>query len=205
MVVLVRDKDFGDRIIEERKRLGIERYDEVWEGMVVMPSMPNSDHQQLVDDLGDILTDVVKRTGRGKKFPGHNVSDRRTRWKQNYRIPDLLVLLKDGKAIDCKTHIFGGPDFVVEIESPGDDTEEKVPFYSKIGVREMLIIQRDRRTIRLLRYDGQDLIEVKPALVDDEEWIVSEVLPLAFRRVMVKGNARTAVRRTDDQPSSWVI
>src|SRR2546421_3132330 len=101
--VLVTDDEQGAAMIEERKRRGIDRYDEVWEGMYVMPSSPNADHQELVDDLGDILTEVVKRTGRGKKYPGMNISDRHPNWKDNYRIPDIVVALKNCQAINYRT------------------------------------------------------------------------------------------------------
>ncbi len=203
--LLVLDGERADAMIEERKRLGLDIYDEVWEGMYVMPSTPNADHQELVDDLGDILSEVVKRAGLGKKYPGMNVSDRRTSWKDNYRIPDIVVALKNGRAINCGTHFFGGPDFLVEVESPGDDTEEKVPFYSKIGVRELLITHRDKRTLRLLHHDGEDLVEVKPSTLEGKQWLVSAVLPLAFRRVTSKGSPRTEVRRTDEHPGRWTI
>src|ERR1700722_5830292 len=125
--VLVLDAERGDAMIQERKRLGIDLYDEVWEGMYVMPSMPNNAHQFLVDDLGDILTLLVKQPGLGVKVQGANVSDRRKGWEYNFRVPDLLVVLHNSRAIDCGTFWCGGPDFVVEIESPGDDTEDKVP------------------------------------------------------------------------------
>jgi Uma2 family endonuclease len=193
------------QIIQERKRKGIDLYDEVWEGMYVMPSMPTNEHQKTLDDLGDILTEVVKREKKGKKVQGANVSDRRKGWEHNYRVPDMVVVLNDSRAIDCNTHYFGGPDFLVEIQSPGDDTEEKVPFYGKIGVRELLIIHRDKRTLRLLRLDGEDLLLVKPTLLDGMEWLVSEVLPLAFRRTLIKGTPRTRVRRTDGQPGLWTV
>jgi Uma2 family endonuclease len=203
--VLVMDVERGDAMIQERKRLGLDLFDEVWEGMYVMPSSPNADHQELVDDLGDILSEVVKRAGLGKKYPGMNVSDRRTDWKENYRIPDIVVVLKHSRAINCSTHFFGGPDFLVEIESPGDDTDDKVPFYSKIGVRELLIIHRDKRVARLLRHDGEDLLEVKPSTLEGKQWLVSEVLPLAFRRITSKGTPRTQVCRTDGEPQHWTI
>src|SRR4051794_5853887 len=122
--MLILDNGVIDRLREERQRLGLDIHDEVWEGMYVMPSTPNADHQELVDDLGDILTEVVKRTGLGKKYPGMNISDQRTAWKQNYRIPDIVVVLKSGRAINCGTHFYLGPDFLVEVESPGDDTDE---------------------------------------------------------------------------------
>ena len=139
--LLIRDAGLVDQsLIEERKRKGIDRYDEVWEGMYVMPLMPNNAHQTLLDDLGDILTEVVKRGKLGKKVQGANVSDRRKGWDHNYRVPDLLVVLNNSRAVDSGTHFCGGPDFLVEIQSPRDDTEEKVPFYGKIGVRELLIV-----------------------------------------------------------------
>src|SRR5436190_16538336 len=171
--LLVLDGAKADDLIRERKRLGIDKYDEVWEGMYVMPSMPTNAHQKIVDDLGDILSEVVKRTGLGEKYPGANVSDRRKGWKQNHRVPDIVVVLNNSRAIDCGTHFFGGPDFLVEIESPGDATEEKAPFYSKVGVRELLIIHRDKRTLRLLRHDGEDLLEVSPSALEGKHWLVS--------------------------------
>ncbi|SRR6266545_406132 len=113
---LIRDAGLLAHLIEERKRKGIDLYDEVWEGMYVMPSMPNNAHQKLLDNLGDILTEVVKRDKLGDKCQGANVSDRRKGWDHNYRVPDMVVVMKNSRAIDCGTHFCGGPDFVVEIE-----------------------------------------------------------------------------------------
>src|SRR5438132_12453455 len=108
--LLVLDGGTAKQLIRERKRLGLDRYDEVWEGMYVMPSMPNNAHQKLVDDLGDVLSEVVKRPGLGEKYPGANVSDRRKDWKYNHRVPDIVVVLKNSRAIDCGTHFYNGPD-----------------------------------------------------------------------------------------------
>jgi Uma2 family endonuclease len=203
--LLIRDAGLLGQLIRERKRKGIDLYDEVWEGMYVMPSMPTNAHQKLLDDLGDILTDVVKREKLGDKYQGANVSDRRKGWKYNYRVPDMVVVLRNSRAIDCDTHFCGGPDFLVEIQSPGDDTEEKVPFYGKIGVRELLIIHRDKRTLRLLRLEGEELLLVEPTSLEGKEWLVSTVLPLAFRRALRQGKPRTEVRRTDGKAGSWTV
>jgi Uma2 family endonuclease len=203
--VLVKDIDRADELIQERKRLGADRYDEVWDGVYVMPSMPSLEHQELVHDLDAIFDEVVVRPGLGKVSPGVNVSDRGRDWKKNFRVPDLVVVLKNGRAIRHSIHIQGGPDFLVEIESPGDDTEEKVPFYSKIGVRELLIIHRDRRTLRLLRHDGHELVLVKLSELEGKEWLVSDVLPLAFRQTRSKGAPRTQIRRPDGKPGLWTL
>jgi Uma2 family endonuclease len=173
--------------------------------MYVMPSMPTNAHQLLVSNLDAICHEVVNKARRGKTCPGANVSDRRKGWEYNHRVPDLVVVLNDSRAVDCSTHSWGGPDFLVEIQSPGDDTEEKVPFYGKIGVRELLIIHRDKRTLRLLRLEGDELVLVKPSSLEGKEWMVSEVLPLAFRHTARKGTPRTQVRRIDRKPGLWTV
>ncbi len=203
--VLVKDADQAEELIQERKRKGADRYDEVWDGVYVMPSMPSLEHQELVHDLGTTFDEVVRRPRLGKVYPGVNVSDRGSDWKTNYRVPDLVVVLKNSRAVSHSTHVQGGPDFLVEIESPGDDTEEKVPFYGKIGVRELLIIHRDKRTLRLLRLEGEELVLVKPSPFEGKEWLVSAVLPLAFRRSVSRGRPRTLVRRTDGKPGRWTV
>jgi Uma2 family endonuclease len=194
-----------DQIVQERKRKGIDLYDEVWDGVYVMPSMPSLEHQELVHDLDTLFDDVVIVPGLGKCYPGVNVSDRASGWKKNFRVPDVAIVLKDSRAIRHKNHIQGGPDFLVEIESPGNDIEEKVPFYGKIGVSELLIIHRDKRSLRLLRLQGEELVLVKPSLLEGKEWLLSEVLPLSFRRTVSKGVPRTQVRRTDGQAGQWTI
>jgi Uma2 family endonuclease len=133
------------------------------------------------------------------------VSDRRSGWDRNFRGPDIVVVLNNGLAIDCKTHWFGGPDFLVEVQSPGDQTDAKITFYSKLKVRELLIIQRDTRQLRLYRHNGQQLALVEPSEFQGGRWLRSEVLPLAFRRKALKGGPRTEVQRTDGQPGNWTV
>jgi Uma2 family endonuclease len=203
--VLVKDVERADELIQERKRLGADRYDEVWDGVYVMPSMPSLEHQELVSDLTTIFDEVVKRPGLGKIYPGVNVSDRGSDWKKNHRVPDVVVLLNTCRAVRHSTHIQGGPDFLVEIESPGDDSEEKVPFYGHLGVRELLLIHRDKRTLRLLRLEGQELVLVAAAPLEGKRWLASAVLPLAFRRKVQAGKPVTEVRRTDGQPGHWAV
>jgi len=43
-------------------------------------------------------------------------------WQDDYRIPDLVLLTPGRTAIDRDTHFEGGPDAVVEIRTPGDET-----------------------------------------------------------------------------------
>jgi hypothetical protein len=202
--MLVLDYGVSRDMVRQRKKLGLDRYDEVWDGVYVMPSMANLDHQELVLEMAGLFKDVVKEAG-GKVYPGANVSDRPKNWKKNYRIPDIVVLLKNSRAKKRDTFILGGPDFLTEIESPDEDPEEKIPFYSKIQVQELLIIHRDRRDLRLLRHDGEELVQVEPTWLQGGQWLVSTVLRLAFRKVVVKGKPRTEIHRTDGVPGRWVV
>src|SRR5262249_61564945 len=97
--VLVKDVDQADELIRERKRIGADRYDEVWDGVYVMPSMPSLEHQELVSDLDAIFAEVVKRHGLGKVYPGANVTDRGSDCKDNPRVPDLVAVLANRRAM----------------------------------------------------------------------------------------------------------
>jgi hypothetical protein len=81
----------------------------------------------------------------------------------------------------------------------------QVPFCGKIGVRELLIVHRDKRTLRLLRLEGEEIVLVKPTSIAGKEWLLSQVLPLAFRRTVRRGTARTQVRRTDGESGLWTV
>src|SRR5262249_46269492 len=103
------------RIIQERQERGIDKYDEVWDGVYGMPPLANNPPQDLVGSLYAVLFQVINQDGLGRVQPGANVSDRRARWEKNFRAPDIVVVLRDSRAVDCTTHWMGGPDFLVEI------------------------------------------------------------------------------------------
>lgn len=203
--IRILDRDLIRILIEERQKLGIDQHDEVWDGVYVVPPLANNPHQRLTGGLYGIFQHVIGLEGRGDVLPGANVSDRRTGWKQSFRAPDVVVVLPGSRAVDCTTHWFGGPDFLVEVESPGDETQEKIPFYNRLQVRELLIIQRDTRLLKLYRHDGMDLVEVSASNFEGGKWLVSAVVPLAFRRRTTRTGPQTEVRRTDGQAGSWIV
>jgi Uma2 family endonuclease len=202
---LIRDRDLSRRLIRERHRMGCNQHDEVWDEVYVLAPMPDLKHQDLVEEFTSILRDVVKVPKLGRVQPGANVSDRRTNWKKNYRVPDVLVVLNGGRAVDCKTHWMGGPDFLVEIESPDEDISEKVVFYAKIGVRELLVVHRESRVMMLYRLQNDELELVGRSTPRSSSWLSSEVLPLEFRTRHERGQPRIDARRTDAQQQQWTI
>jgi hypothetical protein len=203
--LLILDQDLIREFIQDRRDRGIDQYDEVWEGVYIVPPLATNAHQGLVAVLTVILYNVMVLEGRGRVFPGANVSDRRFGWKRRFRAPDVVVVLADGRAVDCDTHWMGGPDFLVEVQTPGDETEEKIPFYSELHVQELLIINRDMRQLRLYRHNGTELVPVNLAEFQGGKWLVSAVVPLAFRRKALRSGPKTEVQRTDGVAGNWVV
>jgi Uma2 family endonuclease len=204
-VVRITDPAAAHDYIRQRLALGLDRYDEVWDGVYVVASLANNPHQDVVSALAALFFFAINLEARGRVLPGANVSDRREGWEKNYRVPDVVVVLNESRAVDCGTHWMGGPDFLVEVRSPGDDTEAKLPFYGGIGVRELLVVHRDTRELRLYRHDGERLAEVAPSEHEGGRWLVSQVIPFAFRRHATGAEPRTDVRRTDGTAGEWVV
>ena len=204
MTMIVRDLLIQDQIKAQRSETGADRYDEVWDGVYVVSPLPNDEHQELVQGLGFVLHNVVILPKLGLVRPGVNVSDRDQDWTQNYREPDVVVYLNGTKAINRGTHWVGGPDFAVEILSPGDAARQKLDFYAKVGVRELLIVDRDPWALELYRLDRGLLAMVGKVTPDDGQDLVSEVLPLRFG--LVAGEARPAITAThSDGNRCWSI
>jgi Uma2 family endonuclease len=191
--------------VKTRQQREVDKFDEVWEGVYVVPPLARNPHQDVATAISGILFNVIDLENRGRVHCGANVSDRRTNWEHNYRCPDVVVVLKGGRAIDCGTHWLGGPDFLVEVESPREQAVRKIPFYSKLQVREFLIIHGETRQLQLYRLDGSQLVLVEPTDLKGAKWLVSEVVPLAFRRKSVRRKARTEVMRTDGVSGTWTI
>lgn len=203
--VHILDVELAREFVRSRQEREQDLFDEVWEGVYVVPPLARNSHQDLVSALTSILFHVVNLEKRGRVLAGANVSDRQAGWERNYRDPDIVVVLNNSRAVDCETHWMGGPDFLVEVQSPNDETEEKILFYSQLQVRELLIVQRDARRLRLLRHDGFRLVEISPSAWQGKKWFLGEVVPLAFRRCGSRHRPQTEVQRTDGIPGRWIV
>ena len=182
---------------EARRRLRARktRFEECWNGRLVVPPLPNIEHHQIQFLLGAPLHDLIVRPGLGTVTLGSNVSDRATGWKKNYRGPDLLVYLAGNPAIDHDTHWQGGPDFLVEVLSPGERPRAKFKFYASINTREVLLIHR-RRTwaLELFQLRGSTLVLAGRSDLADPVVLTSGVLPLTFQ--LVPGSTRPRILTT---------
>jgi Uma2 family endonuclease len=202
--VIVCDPHMSERLIADRKARGHDCCDEVWDRVYVMPPMPNDEHQQIVARLVAILQDEIGWPGLGEVRPGVNVSDRVDGWQHNYRVPDVAVFLQECAAVNHGTHWVGGPDWAAEILSPGDRAREKLDFYAAVGVRELLIIDRDPWALELYRPQDGTMTLVGQSTAGRPDALASAVLPLSFR--LTAGNIRplAEVRRPADH-RTWLV
>jgi len=121
-----------EHFLEERRRLGHDKKDELWDGVLHMVPPPASRHQRLSSDLVVALYKVARRVGldfwvdsTGVFGPG-----------ENWRIPDLTFARPD----QSSERGLESAELVIEILSPNDESRKKLPFYASIGVREVWII-----------------------------------------------------------------
>ena len=91
MPVMIYDPLYEQHVRAEREQWPNER-DEVWEGVLVVPALPNFEHQIMVTDLALAFMAVIDRKVGDLALAGANVSDRDADWTSNYREPDVLVM-----------------------------------------------------------------------------------------------------------------
>ncbi len=194
MAIMVLEPDVEERLLAERRTCDGAQHDEVWEGVYIMTPLPNNEHQQFVFWFTTTLGDVVDQTGLGLVFPGVNLSDREVGWEKNYREPDVAVFLRDGKAINRGTHWQGAADFLVEIISPGERTHDKIPFYGRIGVVELVIIDRDPWTIELYRQQDGRMAKVGQSTLDAPDVLECRSVGLTFQ--LLPGEQRPRIQAT---------
>jgi len=133
-----------EHLLEERRRLGHDRRDEMWEGVLHMVPQPLTPHQRLGALLLSAFLPPANARGLWAAYetsvfrPGSDWSD--------YRVPDMVVARADSVS---ERGVEGRAELVVEIRSPGDESYEKVPFYADVGCQEVLIVDRDTLELQL--------------------------------------------------------
>lgn len=182
--------------LARRKRLGLDRWDEMWDGVLHMSPAPSYEHQRIVDELLLFLGPVVKKKMRGILRCGINVF----RADDDYRIPDLTFVAAGRESLIAEDGIRrGGPDAVIEIRSPGDETYEKFPFFAALGTREVVVIDRDTKKPEVYRLAGPQYLAIA---ADREGWVTSETLRARFR--LLAGEKPLVALQDLDEPSTRV-
>jgi Uma2 family endonuclease len=190
--------------LAERRNSEAAQWDEMWEGVLHMPPMPNRFHQRFARDLLIYLQARWAKPRAGEVHQEVNLTTPadEDHWTLNYRIPDLVLLPKDRFHIDKVEYMVGAPLVVIEVHSPKDETYEKLPFYAGLSVPEVWVFERDTRApeVRTLVDDKYQLLAADP-----DGWLRSPAAGVEFRQtrpgkvwVRIAGDDATSEELPDD-------
>ena len=165
--------------LDERARLGHDRWDEVWEGVLHMVPPPSFVHQKVGSKLIAFLAPLLERRGielfyeTGLFRPGAGGKD--------YRVPDLMFLQAERELDLARPHgIEGAPLSVLELRSPDDESYEKLSFYAGLGVREVIVLEPTTRLVEIFRLAGATYLAVS---ADDRGRLHAATIDARFHTV----------------------
>lgn len=130
-----------DALIEERRRLGTDRFDEVWDGVYVVNPPPSFRHSTVAGLVLDLLRPQAEARGLVvRREVGVGRLD-------DHRIPDVVVARMAD--LDDKQHYLLTAAIVVEVRSPGERIDKR-PFYRGCGVDEVVLVDPASGTVEWL-------------------------------------------------------
>ncbi|MCU1372562.1 MAG: hypothetical protein JWO77_3756 [Ilumatobacteraceae bacterium] len=131
-------------LIAERQRLGLDKHDEVWDGDYHMVPAGSGEHQRTILQLAMAWHPLLDAAGLDLRHEWNLIPVGEPGWN-DFRVPDLVVfppeVYEDRGAV-------GPAALVVEIRSPGDESFQKLPFFERLDVGEVLIVDRDTKAVR---------------------------------------------------------
>jgi Uma2 family endonuclease len=158
-------------LLERRKRLDLDRHDEIWEGVYHMAPAPHDAHADIQHQLAVLLDAPARRAGLRPLIGGEfNIGE-----PEDFRVPDGGLLRGRQPATWHPTAALA-----VEIVSPGDESWAKLPFYAAHHVEELLIVDLATRSIDWLALNSGEDGEPYRA-IERSELIDQSVADLAER------------------------
>ena len=163
--------DAPQAMLDERRRLGHDVRDEMWDRVLHMVPPPGGPHQQLSTRFVLVVGPLAQRAGFEPLMETGIF-----RSSDDYRVPDQLYCRPD----HLSDRGAEGAELVVEVRSARDETYDKAPWYAQMGVREMLVLHPHDRRVELFRALGGQLVPVQPGA---DGGLVSEVLGITLRTI----------------------
>jgi Uma2 family endonuclease len=146
-----------DSLLDERRRTGADRFDEIWEGVLHMVPPPSVWHQRFGKRLLLVLTPIAERRGLESNY--ETGVYRPSPGPLDYRTPDLVFARPESYS---DRGVEGRAELVVEILSRNDETYDKLPFYASVGAVEVLVLDPVTRAVGLYVNRGGAMQEVGP-------------------------------------------
>jgi Uma2 family endonuclease len=171
VATIVRDPEPVElqQLRERREALGLDRRDEVWEGVLHMNPPPSHGHERLLALLIRVLGPYADAAGL-EVTGGIGIGV-----QNDYRVPDL-ALHRPGAAEQWHPTVA----LAVEIVSPGDETWEKLPFYAAHDVDELVIVDpQERRVHWFALQDGKYGQAARSSLIELGPQELAEQIPLS--------------------------
>jgi Uma2 family endonuclease len=134
-----------ERILERRRRSGLDRMDEIWEGVLHMVPAPSHAHASIESQLHGIVGPLARQAGLtmiGQSNLGEGEHD--------FRVPDCSLHRPGAYGVWHSTAAL-----VVEVVSPNDESWEKLPFYAAHDVDEVLIVDPQQQTVSWLALEDE--------------------------------------------------
>jgi Uma2 family endonuclease len=143
---------------ERRRASGLDRLDEVWEGVLHMVPAPSYEHARIAQQLAEILGPLARSAGLVAAMGEFNLGDS----VDDFRVPDGGLHRPGAKGVWLHTAAL-----VVEIVSPDDERWQKLPFFAAHEVDEVLILDPEKRTVDWLGLeDGEYQPIERSSLID---------------------------------------
>jgi hypothetical protein len=136
-----------EALIERRRRAGVDRLDEVWQGVQHMVPGPSIEHAHVVQQLAELLGPLARAAGLRPTMSEFNVGES----EYDFRVPDGGLHRPGAAGVWHATAAV-----VVEILAPDDESLQKLPFYAEHHVDEVLLVDPAERTVTWLALrDGE--------------------------------------------------
>jgi Uma2 family endonuclease len=125
-----------ETLLADRARRGLDRRDEMWEGVLHMVPPASFAHGELQARIAAALLEVIGTDAElvVATEAGLFLAD------DDYRVPDLLVCARSSTTERGAEAPLGRLSLVVEILSPDDETFDKLGFYNRCGVGQILVV-----------------------------------------------------------------
>ena len=155
-------------LLERRRRAGLDRLDEVWEGVLHVIPTPSGAHADVAQQLAVLLDRPAREAGLFPTMHEFNLGD----GEDDFRVPDGGIHRQRLTGVWHPTAAL-----VVEIFSPGDETWEKLPFYAAHRVDEVLIVDPQKRSVDWLAFsgDGYGPVERSRLLEDGPQYLAAQI------------------------------
>ncbi len=128
-------------LLERRRQAGVDRLDEVWEGVLHMVPGPSVEHARICQQLAEVLGPLARTAGLVPTMSEFNVGES----EHDFRVPDGGLHRPGAAGVWHPTAAL-----VVEILSPDDESRQKLPFYAAHGVDEVLLVDPEQRLVTWL-------------------------------------------------------